>query len=233
MNERKSIEMKDVYPDQHIISAILNLPSESISMSANIDKIAPAIIKATGDMGFVKKDKTAGEKGGKKIYYADINAVLEECKPKLMEHGLTMLQPMFMDEHGNHRMSTLLLHESGQFIHSSMRIEKNQADIQQFGKDITYIRRYACVSFLGIAQEDNDGFKQIPEKETRKLEVTKQEKLATDSQIETMMGYDKIQRDKILSYYKVKEFRFLTEHQAAQAIWTVWNKRDKPTQQDE
>ena len=157
MKDHKSTETHDCDMCQHVTSLIISLPPESISMSASIDKLAVALIKATGDMGFIKKDKGGAERGGKKIYYADINAVLEESKPHLKQHGLSLLQPLFSDSTGAHRMGSLLIHESGQFISSSMIMEKNQLNMQQFGGDITYMRRYSCVSLLGIAQEDNDG----------------------------------------------------------------------------
>jgi hypothetical protein len=60
----------------------------------------------------------------------------------------------------------LLIHESGQWIKSIFSIEnvvtKNKQGVvtgnalQHFGAGVTYARRYALSSIIGLAQEDND-----------------------------------------------------------------------------
>jgi hypothetical protein len=56
---------------------------------------------------------------------------------------------------------TLLTHTSGEWIKSEFPIKAQPSgktnEMQALGSGITYLRRYAICSMLGIAQEDDDG----------------------------------------------------------------------------
>jgi hypothetical protein len=68
-------------------------------------------------------------------------------------------------------LTTVLMHESGEFIHGSMPIHaKKEKDPQAYGSAITYARRYSLASVLGLAvgDEDDDGnAANIPTRESR------------------------------------------------------------------
>ena len=90
--------------------------------------------------------------------YADLGAVIETSKPILKSHGLAVSQ-LVEGAAGEVGITTLLIHESGEYISSCVTIlvdGKNLA--QEAGKSITYLRRYALAAILGLyADQDNDG----------------------------------------------------------------------------
>jgi hypothetical protein len=90
--------------------------------------------------------------------YADLGAVIETSKPILKNHGLAVSQ-LVEGASGEVGITTLLIHESGEYISSCATIlvdGKNLA--QEAGKSITYLRRYALAAILGLyADADNDG----------------------------------------------------------------------------
>lgn len=91
-----------------------------------------------------------------KSKYADLAEVLNVTRPVLAKHGISVQQhPTFED--GTVRLETVLLHESGQSISSTLVIPVTKQDAQGVGSAITYARRYALASICGIAQEDDDG----------------------------------------------------------------------------
>lgn len=124
--------------------------------SDSIIKIAPALLKAQKEIG-------AATKGATNPFfhstYADLGSVMEACKVKLNENGITVLQPVGTDE-GGVFVETVLLHESGEFIADRMRISVKQAnDPQAQGSAITYARRYGLQSMVFIPSEDDDAEK--------------------------------------------------------------------------
>lgn len=90
-----------------------------------------------------------------KSKYADLAEVLNVTRPVLAKHGISVQQhPTF--EEGTVKLETVLLHESGQSISSTLVIPVTKQDAQGVGSAITYARRYALASICGIAQEDDD-----------------------------------------------------------------------------
>lgn len=133
-------------------TAITAIPTSSVGMSPTIDTLFAALSRLQGTMQAVQK-----KNHGHRHRYADINAVLETILPLLSENGLCITQLPHTDDAGNQRLMTILGHSSGQWISSSMKILHDPTDIQSLGGSITYQRRYALVSILGIEQEDDDG----------------------------------------------------------------------------
>lgn len=107
--------------------------------------------------------------------YADLPAIFEVINPLLKKHGLGFMQPIMGDT-----LKTIVFHiESGETIESLTEIPKNvqlkgMNDFQVLGSAITYIRRYALSSLLGlVTDKDTDaGGEQKPK-------VTEQPKPAT------------------------------------------------------
>jgi len=90
--------------------------------------------------------------------YADFPAILEIVNPLLAKHGLGFTQPL-----DGKAVKTILFHiESGDTLESSIDIPQDVelAGMNQFqvlGSAITYLRRYALASILGIVTDkDND-----------------------------------------------------------------------------
>ena len=101
--------------------------------------------------------------------YADLPAIFDVINPLLKKHGLGFAQPIMGD-----CVKTILFHiESGEVVESLTEIPKGvqlakMNDFQVLGSAITYIRRYAISSILGlVTDKDTDaGGQQLPKKET-------------------------------------------------------------------
>lgn len=90
--------------------------------------------------------------------YAPLNEILDIIRPICNKHNCIISQDI-KNENENINISTILIHESGEFIQQeglSLPNEKNTA--QAGGISVTYGRRYSIQAFFGIAsEEDNDG----------------------------------------------------------------------------
>lgn len=114
-----------------------------------------ALIKAQSEMRTATKD-------AKNLHfrsnYADFNSVSEACRDALHRNGLTFVQPTRIHESGVTVVVTRILHTSGQMIEGEYPVlAKDMTDPQKHGAGLTYARRYALASMLGIVQDDDDG----------------------------------------------------------------------------
>ena len=91
-----------------------------------------------------------------KSTYADLHAVIESSIPFLSKHGLSVIQGND-GRPGEFYVTTMLLHESGQWVRSKLKMPITKADAQGIGSTITYGRRYGLSAICGIAQYDDDG----------------------------------------------------------------------------
>ena len=90
--------------------------------------------------------------------YADLPAIFEVINPLMKKHNLGFTQPIMGDT-----IKTIIFHtESGETIESLTEIPKGVTlkgmnDFQVLGSAITYIRRYALSSILGlVTDKDTD-----------------------------------------------------------------------------
>ena len=123
--------------------------------SCKIDKLAGALAKAQGEMGGVKKGSV---NPFYKSNYADINDCLEVALPALSKHGLAVTQGNEFNTVDGYYITTMLIHESGQWLKSKVRIPLGgKKDAQAIGGACTYGRRYGLAAMVGLAQVDDDG----------------------------------------------------------------------------
>lgn len=92
--------------------------------------------------------------------YADLPKILEVINPLLKKHGLGFTQQLTNNE-GQNCLKTVVFHESGEFMESECMIPyvqlKGMNDYQGFGSGVTYFRRYALSSALGlVTDKDTD-----------------------------------------------------------------------------
>lgn len=83
--------------------------------------------------------------------YADINALIEEVEPILLEYSLLLIQPI--DE--GHVKTVIIDTETGENISSSMKLPDIQ-DPQKIGSAITYYRRYTLQALCCLQSIDDD-----------------------------------------------------------------------------
>ena len=121
--------------------------------SDKIDKLAAALAKAQAEMkGAEKKSVNPFFNSG----YADLHTVIESSFPHLTKYGLSVIQGND-SKPGEFFVTTMLLHESGQWIKSKLKMPIEKITAQSIGSTITYGRRYGLSAITGIAQYDDDG----------------------------------------------------------------------------
>ena len=122
--------------------------------SSKIDKLAAALAKAQSELrGAVKNSVNPFFKSD----YADLDTIIKSCFPQLTKNGLSIIQGNDTDNKGSFYVTTMLLHDSGQWIKSKLKMPVTKPDAQGVGATITYARRFALSAMVGIAQTDDDG----------------------------------------------------------------------------
>ena len=120
-----------------------------MNKSESIAKIASALVKFQATVEAVKKDETNPFFKSK---YADLSSIIEAIRKPLAENGLAFSQfPT-----GDGGLTTMLLHESGEWLEETFTLKSVDSKPQSVGSAITYSRRYALGAVLGIATEKDD-----------------------------------------------------------------------------
>ncbi len=123
--------------------------------SEQIDAIATAIVSAQAEIEAAPKDKVNPHF---KSRYADLSSVWDACKKALGKYSIAVIQCPSTTPERYLRMTTRLLHKSGQWIENELDLKPMKDDPQAMGSAITYARRYALSSMLGVvSDEDDDG----------------------------------------------------------------------------
>jgi hypothetical protein len=123
-------------------------------MTEALNELAAGLVAAQGEFAAIPK---TADNPFFKSKYAPLEAVVEVTQPILTKHGLAVAQfPTVLD--GEPALKTILLHSSGQSISDTMLLCAAKRDPQGQGAAITYARRFAFMSVLGlVADVDDDG----------------------------------------------------------------------------
>lgn len=121
--------------------------------SESIAKLAEALSKTQASVEAVKKDASNPFFKSK---YADLASVWASIREALTSNGLSVLQEP-ASEGNKVKITTTLMHSSGEYVRSTLEVTAAKADPQGIGSAITYARRYALGAIVGIAPEDDDG----------------------------------------------------------------------------
>lgn len=126
-----------------------------------IDKLSAALVAFQSQVGPVSKTKTARVRmkaGGEYTYdYADLADVIASTKDARTAAGLAVIQ-MPTGGDGEIVIVTTIVHTSGQWMRSSLKMRATDSSPQAIGSLITYGRRYSYSAALGICTEaDDDG----------------------------------------------------------------------------
>src|SRR5215472_9705510 len=132
--------------------------------SETIGTIAAALAKAQAQLvnpekslvGTIRSDgPTAAERS---FRYAPLSSGLEIVRKTLSQHEIATVQTTSIDETaGIVRLSTILAHASGEWIASDWPVcaISDTAAPHRMGAALTYARRYALFTLVGIAGEDD------------------------------------------------------------------------------
>lgn len=134
---------------------MLSSAAAALAQRNDLDKLAPAFVKAWGKVSNVVKNANNPHFGND---YADLAAVLDVVKPAFASEGIGIVQlpgPMDGDKIS---VVMMVIHESGQRFTSTMQIPVGgKMTAQAAGSAITYARRYGLQAVAGIAPVDDDG----------------------------------------------------------------------------
>ncbi len=195
--------------------------------SEQIDKIAPALVKAQAAILFAKKDTTNPHF---KSTFAGLPSVIDAVKPALNENGIAFIQTPSPSDDGRLHLTTRLLHVSGQWIEDTAVCPLPKADPQGFGSASTYLRRYSLAAITGLYQDDDDG-----EGATRGGEPETTAKTAplgkpvttvskiTAASLKTLEGFRKSEAgekayNELLKVWKLTDYAAVSESEAKEAI---------------
>lgn len=137
-----------------------------MTKSESIKNLAEALCKFQASMEAITKDATNPFFKSK---YASLSAIIEDTRAPLAKQGLSYAQ--FPSSAGY--LETILMHTSGEWLADTFAVlpipELRKVDgkvnlalapivtPQALGSAITYARRYALCSILGLQVEDDDG----------------------------------------------------------------------------
>ena len=138
----------------------------------SIADLSSALVSAMADLSDIKKGKEAKistKAGGSYGYkYADLADVIQQIRPVLATHGLAVLQSPVSHDNDTVSIYTTLIHRTGQQMTFGPLTLPAGRTAQETGSAITYARRYALLSCLGLAAEDDDGASAAPRKPQQK-----------------------------------------------------------------
>jgi ERF superfamily len=133
--------------------------------SERIGAIAAALAKAQAQLVNPEKSLVAtirstdmANASGRSFRYAPLSTGLDILRKTLSQHEIATVQTTSIDESaGIVRLSTVLAHASGEWIASDWPVcaISNIAVPHQMGAALTYARRYALFTLVGIAGEDD------------------------------------------------------------------------------
>lgn len=124
--------------------------------SETLGELAVALAAAQGEMKIASKDNTNTffAKGANKSKYADINNVWLACREALSKHNLAVIQSPSSTPDRCLRMTTRIIHKSGEWIEDEIDFKPREDTPQAFGSCVTYARRYTLGSMVGVIAED-------------------------------------------------------------------------------
>jgi hypothetical protein len=132
--------------------------------SETIGTIAGALAKAQAQLvnpekslvGTIRTDETGVPE--RSFRYAPLSSGLDIVRKTLSQHEIATVQTTSIDDAaGIVRLSTILAHSSGEWIASDWPVcaISETATPHRMGAALTYARRYALFTLVGIAGEDD------------------------------------------------------------------------------
>jgi hypothetical protein len=124
--------------------------------STSISAIAKALAAVSADLRNPAMDAT---NPGFKSKFISLVGLIDSLRGPLHAHGIVVLQPVSSPVAGRVRVTTTLLHSSGEWMSSTADLASG-ATAQSFGTAVSYLRRYTLQAMLGVsgdADADDDG----------------------------------------------------------------------------
>jgi hypothetical protein len=162
--------------------------------SSSIASLAAALAKAQAELVNPEKSQVAtirseGGRGAEQTFrYAPLSSGLDIVRKTLGQHGIATVQTTAIDQSaGTVNLTTMLAHSSGEWIASDWPVcaVRETATPHRMGAALTYARRYALFTLVGIAGEDD---LDAPDLSAPTVPDAESEKPVTSSKIAGMNG---------------------------------------------
>ena len=124
--------------------------------SESTNDIFKALIEAAPEIKALVKSKEAYE-----YKYATLDSLIDMLRGVLPAHGIWFLQTTSNADDEALKLTTRVIHTSGEWIEDSIVFEKTDLtkgkpnDTQKIGAAITYFRRYALAAVFAVASDDD------------------------------------------------------------------------------
>src|SRR3974390_1277042 len=130
--------------------------------SETVGSLAAALAKAQAEIANPEKSLTATifspfpREGSRTFRYAPLSSGLDLVRKCLGQHEIATVQSTAIDS-GLIRLTTTLVHASGEWVSSDWPVcpVSETAAPHRLGAALTYARRYALFTLVGIAGEDD------------------------------------------------------------------------------
>jgi hypothetical protein len=124
--------------------------------SESISNLAKALIAATRQIDSKVLKNALNDSLG--VNYADLGAIIDAIKAPLFDAGIVVVQsPTASSNPQEISLTTVLLHETGEWLEDTLTCPLVFQDPQGFGSAISYVRRYCLGSMLLLYSADDDG----------------------------------------------------------------------------
>ncbi len=120
--------------------------------SPNINELATALALAQGQYDQVSVNRTNPYFQTK---YADLDTIMQSVRKTLAKNNLSFIQQIRINAEGMTILHTRLMHGSGQWIESRCRIVPSKNDDQTYGSTLTYQKRHAAMTLLGVTYSED------------------------------------------------------------------------------
>src|SRR6516164_3387806 len=140
--------------------------------SDRIGALAAALAKAQAEIANPEKSLTATivspfpREGSRTFRYAPLSSGLDLVRKCLGQHEIAIVQATAIDrDSGLIRLTTTLVHASGEWVSSDWPVcpVSEMAAPHRLGAALTYARRYALFTLVGIAGEDDLDAPDLPD----------------------------------------------------------------------
>lgn len=162
--------IKQLYAEKEKLALALELsnqPKERPYRSESITELAAALSKAQSEI------RTAGYNKQNPFFknsYADLESVVEASRPSLTKNNLAVSQNLVTNDDGAIYLYSILMHVSGQYLESRIRILPPKNDMHSISGYNTYMKRVAYASLIGVVTGDEDDDGESVMREYRKQE---------------------------------------------------------------
>lgn len=183
--------------------------------SQEINELSKALTAFQKAAPPIEKDKEA-KIGSYSYKYADLASIWNKIRGVLADNGLSVVQSPSSFQ-GEQSLTTMVAHESGQYVEDTMSLKVVQETPQGQGSAITYARRYALSAMLGlVADDDNDA------RDHKGLSSVQKKKLFdTAKKVMPELGEDPLSMVRFLSEVVGKHPSRLTEEEYEDAIQAI------------